>query len=191
MIILINGASSSGKTTLARTLQELWESPLLYWSLDTVIAQLPFKYTGKGESATEGFPYKPDSSGGNEVGYGSLGLTVNELSADYLGMLADKSLDVVVDFVLLDEEILAPYRASLSNKPVLFVGLDCDPEVLAERNQNRHDRITGLSVNQQKKIHFCAEQYDLRLDSTNHSPRTLASTILSHLEHSPPTQGLC
>ena len=55
MIVFLNGASSSGKTSLARALQANWSEPLLYWSLDMVIAQLPFAYTGKGAHAQEGF----------------------------------------------------------------------------------------------------------------------------------------
>ena len=33
MIIFLNGASSSGKTSLARALQDSWGDPLLCWSL--------------------------------------------------------------------------------------------------------------------------------------------------------------
>jgi chloramphenicol 3-O-phosphotransferase len=44
MIILINGASSSGKTSLARALQAGWEGPLLHWSLADAAYDLVVDY---------------------------------------------------------------------------------------------------------------------------------------------------
>ena len=189
MIVFLNGASSSGKTSLARELQAVWNGPLLYWGIDTVMSQLPFRYTGEGADAEAGFPLRAAQDGGWEVGYGEYGLTLNELSADYLAALARRNLDVVADFVLLDQKMLEPYRVALAEVPVLFVGLYCDAGSLSERNRSRQDRVTGLSVNQQAQIHFCEETYDLQLNSTNHTPRELAASIVSHLQHVPPTPG--
>ncbi len=192
MIIFLNGASSTGKTALARSLQAAWRKPLLYWSLDAVISQMPFKYTGHGSKAEEGFPLVvSDVPDGQEAGIfaGVHGEELNDLSSKYVKVLSDAGYDVVVDYVLLDEAILRPFECSLFNTEVLFVGLTCDPDILLQRNQSREDRALGLSVNQQGKIHFCRSQYDLELDSTRLKPDALAQEILAHLKETPATKG--
>ncbi|MBQ4193798.1 MAG: hypothetical protein II650_06035, partial [Clostridia bacterium] len=45
MILILNGPSSSGKTTLSRNLQKLWPRPLYYLSYDAVDAHMaPFRH---------------------------------------------------------------------------------------------------------------------------------------------------
>src|SRR6476646_10224632 len=44
MIILLNGTSSSGKTTLAKALQERLETPFLHAGIDHFIFMLPKRY---------------------------------------------------------------------------------------------------------------------------------------------------
>ena len=39
-VIVLNGPSSSGKTSLARAMQAVWHGPLLHIGLDTVIGML-------------------------------------------------------------------------------------------------------------------------------------------------------
>jgi chloramphenicol 3-O phosphotransferase len=91
MLILINGASSSGKTSLARSLQKLWSGPLLYWSLDQVISQLPFSYTGTGEYSTTGFEAVDSDIYVRKHGY-----VLNDLSVAYIVSLANAGYDVVI-----------------------------------------------------------------------------------------------
>jgi len=154
-----------------------------------VISQLPFRYTGEGADATDGFPLLANTGGGYKVGYGDYGRLLNQSSADYLAMLASRNFDVVADFVLLDEVLFEPYLSALADIPVLFVGLYCNADTLSERNENRKDRAVGLSVNQQEKIHFCEKYYDIKLDSTNHSSGDLATSLFDHLQQNSPTPG--
>jgi chloramphenicol 3-O phosphotransferase len=43
-IILLNGTSSSGKSSVARALQEVLSEPYLHLGIDTFIAMLPSRY---------------------------------------------------------------------------------------------------------------------------------------------------
>ncbi len=54
-IVILNGTSSSGKTTLVRAMQAVWDGPLLHVGLDHVISMLPFAYTGDGQHAAVGY----------------------------------------------------------------------------------------------------------------------------------------
>lgn len=189
MIIFINGASSSGKTSLARQLQAGWDAPLVYWSLDAVISQLPFHYTGAGSKAEQGFPLRK-VDGVAEIGVGSIGRQMNQLSARYLKSVSMQEIDIVADFVLLDPDMLAPYVDELADQSVCFVGLDCSPGELERRNRQRPDRATGLSVRQQEKVHFCRAAYDLQLNSTRCDTHTLAAMVRAHLDDHPPKLGI-
>ena len=40
MIVVLNGASSAGKTSLARAVQDEWAEPALIWGIDTVVTAL-------------------------------------------------------------------------------------------------------------------------------------------------------
>lgn len=43
-IIYINGPSSSGKTTLAKALQQVFDQPFLHIGIDRVIGMMPVKF---------------------------------------------------------------------------------------------------------------------------------------------------
>lgn len=193
MIVFVNGASCTGKTSLARALQAQWptsrQSPLLYWSLDSVIGQLPFHLTGDKATSDDGFSLKTNERG-SEVGVGSLGRRLNALSARYVQQLASGGLDVVVDYVLLNEEMLDDFRVALTQVPVLFVGLFCSADILSVRNAERVDRASKLAVCQQETVHFCRAMYDLELDSTRQCSDALAAQIVEFLSTTPIASGL-
>lgn len=174
MIILINGPSSSGKTFLARALQERWRDPLIYCSLDQVISQLPFSYTGSGENALDGFPIVEGRVLAKQHGY-----ALNEIFCDHLLNLDAAGYDVVVDYVMLDARMFEAFKVVFQKADVFFVGLTCDAEILDQRNRERSDRVPGLSLKQYEDIHFCRSHYDLEVDSTKTSSNGLALSILS------------
>jgi len=193
MIIFINGASSSGKTSLARALQEKWSRPLLYCSLDAVIAQLPFALTGEGSEAVDGFPLNlirtPEGSRPS-IGVGSIGRDLIDLSAQYVASIAGCGYDVVVDYVLLDDRMYEAFRKKLAHVETVFVGVICNSETLNQRESARGDRALGLSEQQENSVHFCRSQYDLELESTTRSPAQLASVIIRYVIDSEITLGL-
>jgi chloramphenicol 3-O phosphotransferase len=185
MIILINGASSSGKTSVARALQSQWDGPLLYWSLDKVISQLPVSYTGNGGNSSEGFEIL-----GSEIFARKHGRALNNLSAAYVASLATAGYDVVVDYIFLNEEILSPFTTELRDHALCFVGITCNQDIINARNIARNDRITGLSVSQQSSVHFCEAFYDLKIDSSETDPEALAAQINSHIQQSTFSRGI-
>ena len=50
-IVVLNGASSSGKTTLARELQLTFQEPYLRFGTDTVHSMLPSRFAGGKKNA--------------------------------------------------------------------------------------------------------------------------------------------
>jgi chloramphenicol 3-O phosphotransferase len=193
MIVFVNGASSSGKTSLARALQEVWDGPLLFWSIDMVISQLPFALTGKGAKAADGYPttfIQTREGKDPSIKVGRVGRDLSALSAQYIRQISESGYDVIVDYVLLDEEMYETFRLELADVEVLFVGLTCRLKTLHERERARGDREVGLSASQEEHIHFCKTEYDLVLDSTNDLADALASDILQFIAANEITIGL-
>jgi chloramphenicol 3-O phosphotransferase len=185
VIILLNGPSSSGKTTLARALQEVWAAPLAYLSLDSVIGQLPFKFTGFGAHAEAGFALCRGADTTGELTWfrpGAHGYQLNALAARSVSSMAAAGFDVVVDYVFVDQQMLQPFVEALTDVPVLFVGLVCRTETLTARNEQRTDRAAGLSRAQLSDVHFCRRLYDLEVDSSRHPAAEMANQILNHLQ---------
>ena len=185
MIIFLYGASSSGKTSLARVLQKACDGPLIYWSLDHGISQLPFAYTGEGEHSSAGFELVNSAIVARDHGY-----ALNELSAAYVAQIGGLGYDIVVDYVLLEETMLKPFLESFREIDVCFVGVHCREDVMARRNEAREDRAPGLSVSQGQSVHFCRSLYNLELDSSEKSPHVLAQILLEHMACVPTTKGL-
>jgi chloramphenicol 3-O phosphotransferase len=192
MIVFINGASSCGKTSLARELQSRWPSPLIYLSLDDVISQLPFKFTGFGANASEGFELvqrRKSCETVSEVRIGRHGQNVNALAAAHAASVAALGYDLVIDYVLLQPSMLEPFAAALSQRPLLFVGLICAESELTARQASREDRAPGLAQAQMSLVHFCRHLYDLELDSTHSSAQHLADRVLARLAERPTACG--
>ena len=78
-VIFLNGSSSSGKTAIARELQARWVTPLLLFGIDDVISMMPFKYTGDGCDAENGFSVRITSNPESFVP-GDQGLRLNDLA---------------------------------------------------------------------------------------------------------------
>jgi chloramphenicol 3-O phosphotransferase len=185
MIIFINGPSSSGKTLLARALQERWKDPLIYLSLDAVISHMPFAFTGFGPRAEEGFGLRRTECRGELRTVfcpGFHGRRLNELEARYAALIAVAGYDLVIDYVLADLQMLQPFEISLASERVLFLGLSCDSSTLAARQGKRGDRTTGLAESQLESVPLFRDLYDLELDSTNRAAEDLANDVLTYIE---------
>ena len=143
MILILNGPSSSGKTTLARELQRVWPRPLYYLSYDSVNAKMaPFRYRERTAPPAEGH-----------------GLPMDEvrdfLSVLYLTAAAiDRSgRDVVIDNCLFDTEDIYPLSMELTaGCEVFFVRIDTALEELERREAARGDRPAGKALWQREHL---------------------------------------
>lgn len=123
MILLLNGASSSGKTALARALQRAWAGPLLHLGIDTAVAMLPAAYVGMGPQANQGIEfYAAEDEQGPVmcIRYGPVGRRVEQSLARMAQGLAQDGHDLVLDLVILDPETLQTFVANPGGSAALF-----------------------------------------------------------------------
>lgn len=193
MILLLNGASSSGKTALARALQALWTSPLLHLGTDTALRMLPQSYVGMKPSARDGIEFYSDSDGRGpvvRVRSGPVGKKLQHGFAHAVRRLADCEHDLVLDLVLFDRDSVSSYVGALRGHRTYLVGVHCDTAVLEARELAREDRFRNLARAQLPGVHEFREFYDLEVDTTTRGPHELAASILAFVTAHPEPSGL-
>lgn len=184
MILILNGASSSGKTALARALQERWAGPLLHLGTDTMISMLPAAYVGMKPSAGPGIEFVTETDDRGSLVRARRGVVACRLEdafARAAASLAEGGLDVVLDLVLFDPASIASYARALRHLRSYLVGVRCELAVLEARELARGDRFRSLARSQHAVVHTHAEFYDLEVDSTTAGPQQLAEEILRHV----------
>jgi chloramphenicol 3-O phosphotransferase len=171
-VIVLNGGSSSGKSSIARCLQEVLPQAWLSVSVDTFVDALPPRLREGGEGLLIG----PDG----EV---SVGPAFEELDAAWLAGIAAMvraGAHVVIDDVFLGGPLShARWARVLTGLDVLWVGVRCAPGAAADREAARGDRVPGMAAKQAALVHE-GVAYDLEVDTTSASAEACARTIAEY-----------
>jgi len=172
-VIVLNGASSSGKTSIGRCLQGILSTPWLLLGVDDLIRAIP------DDGIEDGSLLHISRTGQVDVGPGWRSLETSW----YLGIAAIVASDtgVIVDEVLLDggrgqERV----RSALGGTGVLWVGVTCDRDVARAREALRPDRVAGQFESQETVVHE-GVTYDLIVDTSHATSESCAATILGHV----------
>lgn len=190
-IVLLNGTSSAGKTTLARTLQRRAPDYWHYWALDQFRDGMPDRYRGlnskAGEPGARGLNVVPvDHPQGkvSEIRFGDLGLRMLRGMRRAAGSFAREGNNIVIDDLCLERDYLLDYVQAFAGLDVLFVGLRCSTNVLAAREAARLGRFPGTAIRQHERVHRDAV-YDLEIHTDEDSPESGARMILARLAQGP------
>lgn len=169
-VIVLNGTSSSGKTSIGRCLQTMLATPWLLLGIDDLTRAVPDK------GIDDGTLLQVSATGQVEVGPGWRSLEASWYQA--IATIASSGTGVIVDEVLLDggsgQERL---RTALSGLEVLWVGVTCDLAVARARQARRPDRVAGQAESQAPVVHQGVE-YDLIVDTSHASSESCAARVL-------------
>lgn len=176
-ILLLNGCGSSGKSSIARSIQHISEELWLTFGVDTFIDMTAFP--GKNEQYFSFIPGQNERGPLMHVEKGPKADKLFGLLPDFSLLLANKGHNVIIDEVLLDDKSIHGYIRALQNHTVYFVGVFCDLDVMQEREILRRDRAIGLSNDQFDRVHSGLRDYDLMVDTTNTSAFVATQQILS------------
>ena len=142
-VIFLNGASSSGKTTLGRALQDSLDEPYLLMGLDTCFAMVPAQWAGgrMGAHREQGFQYVdlPDENGKpvSGISYGPVGLRMLQGFHRAVREFVQAGNPVIVDEMMLGPEVRDHWFATLAGLDVVSVGVRCDLDELERRESAR------------------------------------------------------
>jgi chloramphenicol 3-O phosphotransferase len=170
-IIFLNGASSSGKSSIAEQLLEVLEQPWFHLPVDAINAMRAKRRT-------------------MELSQAELDVVLARTRAGYhraVAGMAAAGNNVVMDSVLSERWRLLDCLSVLADFEVVFVGVRCAPAELARRERQRGDREPGLAQAQQELVHAHG-RYDIECDTTTTSPLDCARSIRDFLARPyPPT----
>jgi chloramphenicol 3-O phosphotransferase len=150
-IIFLHGASSSGKSTIAKELQRQIEKPFWHISIDHLrdSGVLPLNRFRSGEFAWAG---------------------VRDAVFDgfhaSLAAYANAGNDLILEHILDTEGWLETLCGLLADHDVFFVAVHCPLDVLIAREKLRDDRPAGSAKRDFETVHI-GKLYDLELDSTD------------------------
>jgi chloramphenicol 3-O phosphotransferase len=145
-VIVLNGGSSSGKSSIARSLQELLPGLWLTMGVDTFIEALP----GRGDSPRADITYAP--SGTLETG--PLFKARERAWLRGVAAMARDGATLILDEVFLSGGVAqASLRETMEGFGLLWIGVRCDPAVAAAREARRRDRIPGMARKQAESVH--------------------------------------
>jgi chloramphenicol 3-O phosphotransferase len=159
-VIVLNGGSSAGKSTLAACLQERLDGTWLTLGIDDLIRALSHGPMDRGGGGT--IDFAPDGS----VAVGERFRRAEAAWYDGLAAIARAGTGVIVDDVFLDAgESQARLRTALDGLTVIWVGVRCRPEVAEAREREREGRIRGMARDQAERVH-AGVRYDMVVDTT-------------------------
>jgi len=162
-LIVLNGASSSGKSTLCRALSAVLAGPTIHLEEDRFVFDTVHARFLDGPGAPEIFRR-------TMVGYyGSLGAFL----AAGLSALADTGF--------YTPELVEAFVRALPTETVWLVAVRCSLDELERRERARGDRSAGLARQQHDSIH-AAVVYDIEVDTSESSPDMCAEVIRRRVE---------
>jgi chloramphenicol 3-O phosphotransferase len=173
-IIVLNGDSSAGKSSIARALQAITIEPFLHVSIDSFLDMMPPSFS----EGPDGLVFEPRMENGKPV----CAIVVGPLAERTLGgvrcamaAMADAGNNLIIEDAMMDGDA-ADYARALSAHRVSWVGVFAPLDMLEERERRRGDRDIGLARWLFDRVHR-GVRYDLEVDAGHASPAECAARI--------------
>lgn len=185
-VILVNGGSSTGKTTMALEFQEIMHQPYFLLGIDLFWVTMPPQAIDLERVTPRYYEWCEEENGEGQRYYRILpGPLLNEIMlARYKSMAAylDRGLNIIADEVFWSQEWLLESLRVFKPYDCYYVGVFCRDDELLSREIQRGDRYIGWARGSQIYAHKDAI-YDLRIDNTIKTPLECAEAI-KHLVES-------
>jgi chloramphenicol 3-O phosphotransferase len=168
-ILLLNGTSSSGKTSLSKALQAALPQHYLHVQLNDFRDMEPVGYFGL------------EHAGLGTLRVAALCRAMHAAVSEF----ASHGQNVIFDHVLSDEAWHYLFE-DFSEQRLYLIGVHCPIEELVRRERARGDREYGLAASQIERIHNNRE-YDFCVDTSRSAPTECANALALWLQqdHAP------
>jgi chloramphenicol 3-O phosphotransferase len=182
-VIVLNGPSSSGKTTLARALQRRFATDGACWfvyAMDDYFAKVPPDWVKAGNHvgahAEQGVVLE-SFDGAFRMRLGPIGRQVLAAWRGAVASAARAGLNVIADDVILTEEEWNAWQVELSGIDAYWVRVHIALEVLEARELARGDRMPG-HARAQYEDSYRYPTYDTAVDTGKLDPENAADAVI-------------
>ncbi len=180
-LLVFNGPSSAGKSTLIKELQQLWPRPLFATGIDSIFmgwAEKFFLDHVEADQAREVHSLKIVSGLGPAPSWipklNDTFLTISHHTHTSWHAMSQSGIDVAVDHCIFEPRIREQAQTLLSG--AFWIGVTCDIEELVRREAIRGDRYLGFASGSSAVVHD-GMNYDMVIDTTVTPPEELARQV--------------
>jgi chloramphenicol 3-O phosphotransferase len=191
-VILLNGCSSAGKTTLAVALQNQLKEPYQHVALDQFRDGMPGRVRGlnspAGDPGASGLNVVPGKLNGEwvtHIQFGDYGERVLAAMRRTVASLTELGCNVIVDDLLFERAYLDDYVQVLDPNKTWFIGVKCSLDVVHQREALRPGRFPGTAVSHYEQVHAHGAAYDLEVDTSDAKATDLSYAIITRLQRPP------
>ena len=190
MIVVLNGPSVSGKTSIQKALQARLVEPHLAMGLDSIFCgMLPQRYFTSEQADRKEVVWADattDAGGAPlfELHLGPIGRRVFSGMHHAIAAFAGRGCGVLVDYIAYEPALLLELADVLRPFPAYLIGVRIPLEVLEAREKLRGTSPVGHTRSHYETVHAHAV-YDLEVDTSRASPDACAEAILQHVQANP------
>ncbi|MEU4412240.1 chloramphenicol phosphotransferase CPT family protein [Nocardia salmonicida] len=163
-VVLLNGVSSSGKSSIARQLLIDLERPFFHMSVDMIGAMRSESRTHALDSAELADVLRRTRAGFHRA----------------VAAMASVGNDIIMDHVFSEPWRLRDCLTVMNGIDVVFVGVHCPLDELQRREEHRGDRPLGTAAEQIDAVH-AHKIYDLELDTGVDTIEDCSAQIITFL----------
>jgi chloramphenicol 3-O phosphotransferase len=192
-VIVLNGPSVAGKSSIQKKLQESFAAPYMAMGIDSIlVAMLPTRYFIGAAPDREEVLYgvaSTDESGSPvfTLRFGPKGQRVMAGMHAAVAAFAEHGNNIIVDYILYEREWLPDLANALRSVNAYFVGVRIPLDVLEERERQRATSPRGHARSHHAIVH-AHELYDVEVDTSRSSPEECAAQISEFVRtHPKPT----
>lgn len=173
--MLLNGTSSSGKTSISTELIDQKGIPFHHLAIDDF-------FDNYNDFVNKKLPNKLPREINPHVVSQIVEDSILTMYYSTVKLFSEIGLNVIVDIVIDNDKRFNKCLDVFSEQPVLFVGILCSKEELMRREEIRGDRNIGLASSQFDNV-YRFNEYDLEVNTEELNPIECAKEILSFIKH--------
>jgi len=187
ILLILNGPSSAGKSSLIKELQQLWPRPLFTTGIDAIFVGWAEKFVldhNETDQAKEMEALHIVAGLGPSPSWipklNDTFLTISQHAHESWAAMHQSGIDVVVDHCIIEASIRKQAQDLLPGG--FWVGVTCDVEELVRREATRGDRYLGFASGSSAVVHE-GMNYDMVIDATSTPPEELARQVFDAVGH--------
>lgn len=194
-IIILNGVSSVGKTSIQKALQKIMPEPYLSLGIDNMlVGTLPeqcmtgdFFNTDRpkdGVQGMHGYFAKDEQGKLFKLEFGpACQKLIRGMHRSFAAMAREHN-NIVVDYILYDQRWLPDLVDALCGYRVYFVGVKAPLDIVQKREKKRGTSPEGHARAYYDKVHKHGE-YDIIIDTLELTPEKAAEKIKAFIDQKP------